>query len=459
MVKKIVLLLVSLFSFVGLHAMLDEPKVKDVYLRDISDAIKTDDSQKIHTAFKEALKHDKFDFDACINEQTLLFHAVDYGLADIVTILLCKGAKYKDPFNYRTALHHAARYSNSALRKRKCTLDHYSEVVKKLLGNIGIDERDYVGNTPLYYAMDGDTDILLVLLEKGASTQVENALFGYQPLHRAALYCCVDAVKVLLGNGANVDALDTMGNTPVHVILNVVRNRWFNTPPAFDEENLRSVAIVRELLEHGAKTNTKNAFDSRMPLQMVIGKSPFAGVDPRYVPMIEVLLENDACMDDLDVSDLEHLHKIKLGDKARSKVSKALQEIQSGRFQLYVVVTVIGGIVCYLIHHVLSNKQTELHKTASNGNRDKVNTLLEQGADKNARDSHGRTPLHCAALKGHSVVVKVLLDSGADKEIKDNYGKIALQLAADSGHVEIVKLFGQHGMFLTVQDSAILGYL
>ena len=49
----------------------------------------------------------------------------------------------------------------------------------------------------------------------------------------------------------------------------------------------------------------------------------------------------------------------------------------------------------------------ELLEAARNGDLIKVQTLLEKGANPNAKDNNGWTPLHRAAFEGHVDVVRV----------------------------------------------------
>jgi ankyrin repeat protein len=58
---------------------------------------------------------------------------------------------------------------------------------------------------------------------------------------------------------------------------------------------------------------------------------------------------------------------------------------------------------------------TALHSAAQNGDLNAVRSLLEQGADPNAREEgDNTTPLHWAAVARHVDVARALLDAGAD---------------------------------------------
>ncbi len=69
-----------------------------------------------------------------------------------------------------------------------------------------------------------------------------------------------------------------------------------------------------------------------------------------------------------------------------------------------------------------------------------VNSLLDHGADINARDDEGRTPLMTALSIGHLAVAEALVDRGADVTISDNNGNTALSQSLLPGFAEIPDL-------------------
>lgn len=81
-----------------------------------------------------------------------------------------------------------------------------------------------------------------------------------------------------------------------------------------------------------------------------------------------------------------------------------------------------------------------LHEAISKNNIKKVQTLITQGVDVNARDKEGWTALQFAAELGHTRICQLLIQAGADINAKSTmYGETALHLAAYNGALECCK--------------------
>jgi hypothetical protein len=82
----------------------------------------------------------------------------------------------------------------------------------------------------------------------------------------------------------------------------------------------------------------------------------------------------------------------------------------------------------------------QLYEAARKGDAAEVKTLLDKGADVNAKFRYGATALFKAAERGHTEVVKLLIERGADVTVKDTfYGATALYWATDKGHSGVVR--------------------
>lgn len=99
-------------------------------------------------------------------------------------------------------------------------------------------------------------------------------------------------------------------------------------------------------------------------------------------------------------------------------------------------------------------------------NRDlvKVEQLLGQGANVEAKGVNGITPLMNAAESGSVPLVSLLLQNGANAGAKDNQGETALTHAARGGWVKVVNLLARfsdtrgknQALFAAVEDGPVV---
>jgi ankyrin repeat protein len=102
-------------------------------------------------------------------------------------------------------------------------------------------------------------------------------------------------------------------------------------------------------------------------------------------------------------------------------------------------------------------RQSELNRqllaATLRGDNEKVQMLLEQGADIEARDFIDQTALMIAAFFGPIEMLQLLLDRGANIEARcGDGGEIALTNAAERGHTEMVQLLLDRGANIEAKD-------
>jgi hypothetical protein len=89
----------------------------------------------------------------------------------------------------------------------------------------------------------------------------------------------------------------------------------------------------------------------------------------------------------------------------------------------------------------------DLWEAVRRGDAPAVKSLLDRGADVNARGRYQMTPLFKAAERGNAEIVRLLLERGADVNVKDTfYNATPLTWALDKSHVEVVRALIEKGV-------------
>ena len=99
-----------------------------------------------------------------------------------------------------------------------------------------------------------------------------------------------------------------------------------------------------------------------------------------------------------------------------------------------------------------SFQRIPLHCAARYGHVTIVKSMLEKGANIEAKNLSNHTALHLATENRHIAVAELLLKRGANIEVKDFLKQTVLHLAAENGHIAVVELLLEKGANIEVKD-------
>lgn len=233
----------------------------------------------------------------------------------------------------------------------------------------------------------------------------EHAGLTTPPLVRAVLRGHVNIVKVLLRNGAEVDALHpASGGTALH-----------------EAARLGQVPTAKLLLMAGAEV------DKRDRQSMTALQAAASGGGSKCGDMVRELITAGARVDTVELRTGNTLLHIgaKLGNcDVVERLLRCGADLVAKNF---------AG-------------QAPLHLAASEGHSALVCNLVRAGADPNAVDIIGRSPLYLAAVRGQAKVVGELARVGADPAALTLGGNAPLTAAAEEGQPKVVKALLELGL-------------
>ncbi|XP_054163156.1 ankyrin-1-like [Oppia nitens] len=296
-------------------------------------------------------------------------------------------------------------------------------------------------------------DDIRILLACGAKVN-EPVTQGLRPLHYATYQKYVEAVNLLLVRGSDVDAMDEVGYTALHLcaergysdLMQMLMDhscrvkftelqpddKALGNPPraTLADEPLR-LAIknghkecAEILLKSGADPNARYFLGSEINL-----------ISPLNISFLEMLLKYGACPDSRDRSGLTPLMKACRHPQgyAAAKIllhygadpNAMTSERHDHRTVLhYAVLSGNIDIVRLLLHHTANvrfpsefQKPTPLDFAILRGNVEMVKLLINAGADVNVGSPIIGLPLHIALsekVENKEEIVKILLEADAD---------------------------------------------
>jgi ankyrin repeat protein len=295
--------------------------------------------------------------------------------------------------------------------------------------------------TPLHLGLHdaaerGDLEALQRLIEKEEVLVDSPDTFGDTALFNAAWYGHFEAAEYLIQHGANVNAINFLGITPVEYAYRG------------GTSNLR---IIRLLAQNGASLDSFQETRSWTRLHLAVVKGSLDAVtfalsdenlnvvtDRKESPLLFACL-----LGDLPIAKL-------LYEKGGSvRIRTAGEDWTCSHF------AALAGhahILRWLIDLHLNvdsgsvDGSTPLRIAAVAGHLEAVNVLLQNGANVTNTFGHLKsTLLHDVAGRGHVHILQRIIIYFEDSNVRDSLQRTAMHLAATFGHVEIGQVLVAHG--------------
>jgi uncharacterized protein len=299
------------------------------------------------------------------------------------------------------------------------------------------------GMTALHLAArQGETEAVKALLEAGAPIDQKAIGDGSTPLIVATINGHFDLAKFLVDQGANPEAAQHNGVTPLYAALNCqwAAKALYPQPRAYEQQRMTYLDLMAALLDKGANPNvrlTKKVWYSQYDFDQSgideIGSTPFwRAAYSADVEAMKLLVAHGA---DPNIPTSKGAGRPRTGDAGERQVQdiSSLPPIPVGGPGVPPLLAAAGQGYGegFAANH---------HRYAPGGMLAAVKYLVEElHAGVNAREHEGNTALHNAAARGDNEMIEYLVAKGADPKIVNRAGQTTVDMA--NGPVQRISPF------------------
>ncbi|XP_046838549.1 ankyrin-1-like isoform X2 [Vespa crabro] len=319
------------------------------------------------------------------NEEKVLHYVIKNGLLELLKQLINKGININLKINEdETPLIIAVKQGQLEIVIFLCKM------------GADINTRTSRNSTPLHFAVSCPVsfEITEFLINNGAEIDAEN-VFGYTPLQCALYDKNFRTAKLLVEKGANINR--------IYINTHYARQRLGGTLLHWASRNWNSDELMKFLITNGADINATER-DGRTPLCLLVKHNGTS-------EMVTFFVKNGA--------DLNN----------KGGGSPLYWAIYCRDIRLQTLLIELGTDVNSVIdsHDHLKAPLHLVH------NLSVVKLLIDKGANVNITDKSNSTPLHYA---NHLSIVKCLVENGADINAKNSEGNTPLHTAFNFPIVE-----------------------